>query len=585
MDTVRVNTIPRNTLWRALACLVVPAALSLHSPFADSQTLGRIMCKIDLIRGDGYHHHETQRWDIRGPVQACTSGPATLDCYPATWQTQGEGRLEDNWWTRSGSSTASVIRMEARSNGTIRVSRPNLQVGVFGQTYNNQSGGAINEWDLLQGRDPGPPKSPYITLPGHGIGSGSFELDVDAITNWSGFHRASCMYAFGTPAAGQDYLSAVARRTGQFDVFGLDPWDRTQIRRKTFAGLWGPGGIAGAWGPTGNGPAMGFNDVPPAAVSFSSGNAVHAATTGIDGNVYQVGLAGSCTYGCTPGTWQSLSRAAGTLFDGGVAVAATGTDEYRLFVVGESDGKVYTKAYSGGVFAPAANANWLEFGSFPTPPNTPVKQRLRLSPAAVSWGPGRFDVFATGTDDTIYWKSSVSTMGSPFESIGRLPASVSVVGSPAVASWGSGRIDVFVLGTDGKVYRKYYEGGWGPNGKTAVWESIGGPNVAVGQIVTGPSVVSWGANRLDVFVTAKNGTVYHLWYGGGWGPAWESWAGTGLASPTILATTPAAVAWGPVRLDVFSATGDRKAFHKFHANAWYPSGPGSLNGNWEAISP
>src|SRR5437762_2798271 len=69
-----------------------------------------------------------------------------------------------------------------------------------------------------------------------------------------------------------------------------------------------------------------------------------------------------------------------------------------------------------------------------------------------------------------------------------------------------------------------------------------------GQIKGSPAVVSWAANRLDLFVVATNGALYHkAWDGANWYPAqdgpWEWLGGAIVGSPT-------AVSWGTNRLDI-----------------------------------
>lgn len=48
------------------------------------------------------------------------------------------------------------------------------------------------------------------------------------------------------------------------------------------------------------------------------------------------------------------------------------------------------------------------------------------------------------------------------------------------------------------------------------------PNVASAPRSAGSQVVSWGPNRLDVFGTGVNGTLYHKWRNGSSWSGWES---------------------------------------------------------------
>lgn len=67
-----------------------------------------------------------------------------------------------------------------------------------------------------------------------------------------------------------------------------------------------------------------------------------------------------------------------------------------------------------------------------------------------------------------------------------------ILSDPAVVSMRPGRLDIFVQGTDNAVWHKAFENGW--------WPSRKGYQVLEGRTVDGPSAVSWGDKRLDVFV-------------------------------------------------------------------------------------
>jgi hypothetical protein len=70
-----------------------------------------------------------------------------------------------------------------------------------------------------------------------------------------------------------------------------------------------------------------------------------------------------------------------------------------------------------------------------------------------------------------------------------------------------------VIGTDRALYHKWWDGSaWGPS--VTDWEYLGG--VCTSQ----PTVVSWGPDRLDVFVTGSDSALYHKWGdGSSWGPS------------------------------------------------------------------
>ncbi|WP_208025663.1 S8 family serine peptidase [Niastella caeni] len=149
------------------------------------------------------------------------------------------------------------------------------------------------------------------------------------------------------------------------------------------------------------------------------------------------------------------------------------------------------------------------------------------------------------------------------ESIAAAPSA-----SGPVVSWGPNRLDVFVIGTDSALYHKWWNGSaWGPS--LTGYENMGG------TIISAPEVVSWGPNRLDVFVVGANSALYHKWWNGAsWGPSLTGYENMG----GIIQGQPKVVSWGPNRLDVFVVGTDRSLYHKWwNGSAWGPSLTGYEN--------
>jgi hypothetical protein len=61
-----------------------------------------------------------------------------------------------------------------------------------------------------------------------------------------------------------------------------------------------------------------------------------------------------------------------------------------------------------------------------------------------------------------------------------------------------------------------------------------------------PAAVSWGPNRIDVFARGTDNALKHIYYNGSW-RSWESLGGT-------LASGPDVSSWGNRRLDIFART-------------------------------
>ncbi len=136
------------------------------------------------------------------------------------------------------------------------------------------------------------------------------------------------------------------------------------------------------------------------------------------------------------------------------------------------------------------------------------------------------------------------------------------LGAPSAVSWGSERLDVFVLGADHAMYHKWWDGrAWGP--------SVTDYEYMAGNVVRTPVPVSWAPDRLDVFVLNTDYALCHKWWDGrAWGPSvtdYEFMGGKIVGQPTV-------VSWAPDRLDVFVLATDRSLCHKWwDGHAWGPS--------------
>jgi hypothetical protein len=65
---------------------------------------------------------------------------------------------------------------------------------------------------------------------------------------------------------------------------------------------------------------------------------------------------------------------------------------------------------------------------------------------------------------------------------------------------------VFARGLDNALWHRQHDGGWGP------WEQLG-----ANQFLSHPTAVSWGPNRIDVFLRGTdNGLYTKAWDGNHW---------------------------------------------------------------------
>jgi Repeat of unknown function (DUF346) len=233
-------------------------------------------------------------------------------------------------------------------------------------------------------------------------------------------------------------------------------------------------------------------------------------------------------------------------------VASWGSGRLDAFARGTNDA-LHINSHISGTWT-----GWINLGG----------PALSSGPGAVSWGYNRLDVVGRASNGSVtHWWYDGSNWGN--ENLGG-----SIVGSPDISSWGSGRLDIFARGTSDTLQHKWYTPGTG----WSAWESLGG------TITSGPGAVSWGSNRIDVVARAADGSVTHRWYdGANWGS--ENLGGAILGEPDISS-------WGSGRLDVFVRGTNDALHHKWYQGSWsgwenkgggLTSGPGAVSWGKERI--
>jgi hypothetical protein len=186
------------------------------------------------------------------------------------------------------------------------------------------------------------------------------------------------------------------------------------------------------------------------------------------------------------------------------------------------------------------------------------------SPSVVSWGANRLDVFWVGADHALHHKAWTGSQWWPSGTDNdNLGGQIAPGTSPSAVSWGANRLDVFVVGPGQALYHRYWAGSqWLP---LTTYDNLGG------QIApyTSPSAVSWGANRLDVFVVGPGQALYHrYWAGSQWLPLTTY---DNLGGQIAPYTSPSAVSWGVNRLDAFVVGPGQGLYHRYWAGSqWLP---------------
>jgi hypothetical protein len=101
----------------------------------------------------------------------------------------------------------------------------------------------------------------------------------------------------------------------------------------------------------------------------------------------------------------------------------------------------------------------------------------------------------------------------------------SLTSDPGAVSWGANRIDVFVRGTQNGLFHKWWDGA-----QWAGWEGLGG------SLGSGPDPTALGPGSLDVFYLVPAGTLFGRSYSGGWRPA-RSLNLTGGSAPGAVSSS------------------------------------------------
>jgi hypothetical protein len=222
------------------------------------------------------------------------------------------------------------------------------------------------------------------------------------------------------------------------------------------------------------------------------------------------------------GAWQAWKTLGTNPFSGQPSAASWGPNRIDVVVRGTDD-RVYQKTWDGSAWT-----GYLSLG-----PNTVTASPMIIAPA-----PNRLEVVVRGTDNAL-WSKTYN--GQAWETW-RQVASNAVASEPALFAWSANELGLIVLGTDGQLYmNKKLNGQW--RGYTSIE-----PGRA---FASAPAVCSRGPGQLDLFVLGLDGRLLRRGFNQ---IAWGTWLAMGRR---VLTSPPAAVAWGPDRLDVFIRDGDR----------------------------
>ena len=235
-----------------------------------------------------------------------------------------------------------------------------------------------------------------------------------------------------------------------------------------------------------------------------------------------------------------------------------------LFVSGR-EGAIYTTFWDGDWFHRWERLPDPNFSDqFTIPPGSPV--------TALSRNPNRIDLFVSGREGGIYttfwdgdWIHRWERLPDPnFGDQFTIPP-----GSPVTAlSRNPNRIDLFVSGREGGIYTTFSDGSW-----TDRWDHLADPNfgdqftIPPGSPVT---ALSRNPNRIDLFVSGREGAIYTTFWDGDWTHRWERLPDRNFGDH--FTTTPGspvtALSRNPNRIDLFVSGREGGIYTTFSDGSW-----------------
>ncbi len=170
-----------------------------------------------------------------------------------------------------------------------------------------------------------------------------------------------------------------------------------------------------------------------------------------------------------------------------------------------------------------------EYWEFP-PGNEFVGQRAAVAANA----DGRLEYFVVGIDGALWhkWQTAPNKGWSAWASLRTPPGLKLKPFGPAVAASADGRLELFVVAEDGELWHKWQTA---PSNGWSNWASHGRPPAAPGKppvdVLGVPAIAPSADGRLELFVVGSDNALWHSWQtapGNGWSRWWSHGAPAGF---------------------------------------------------------
>lgn len=198
--------------------------------------------------------------------------------------------------------------------------------------------------------------------------------------------------------------------------------------------------------------------------------------------------------------------------------------------------------------------------------------QLASGPAVVSAGADRVDVFARSAANQLLHLISNNGQWSQWQTVGTFPPYPLLTSDPSAVSFAPGRIEVFYRGPDGALWTIRFDGLWRQAQSLGNQLAPGSGPAVASLLATPQNVFNPPAQRLNVFIRGADNALHRrLRDDNGW-HGWQSLGGA-------LTADPSAVSRGGTntRIDVFFRGTDNALYHRrFDGYTWH--NPQALGG-------
>lgn len=413
--------------------------------------------------------------------------------YPGTWR-------DAMGYSRAGTASVTTYPVSASSNVQSMI----LKAGHY--AYRNYQNMDVDTgwWEDI---GPAARSDSSVTIP-TAVATTALVL-TKAVNRWYSYYN----YA-QTPNLTSGSMGQTPACDGHFDVYAIGL--EGQLIQKFTDGRFGQGtaGFVSSWNNL-SGILLG----KPGAV-WRAVDTVDVYGIGTDRRIYQRWWNSSSGWSA----WNAMGAPTGVLFPYGPDANSMYDGHVQFFAVG-NDGNLWNRwwfDYSG----------WSGWHSTGHPMVGTQHVYLRSAPTSLSWGDGRVDVFAKGSDGNIWqrsfnygfdwgpWVKLGGSSSNPFDAA----TGVTAFSGPELldaTSVGSQRIELFALGSDRAVWHRSWDGRW------SNWRSLGS------QCWSNPTAVASSDGRIALFCRGADRGLYWKFtqatasgasYPHPSGDSWSAWA-------------------------------------------------------------